>query len=485
MRRTRSGVRGGSRSVLVALPLLLAGCASTAVQHNLAETSAFATREVGQEAQLQSTPEARAAAESRARALLAEPLTADGAVQIALGYSPTFQRMLADSAAASAAATQSARLPNPIFAFSDLSAGNFKEIDRTLAISLLDFVLLPQRLRLADLQQAQHRLRSAGDVIATATEARQAWIDAVAARQSLAYAAQAQKAAEAGAELGRRMAAVGNFSRIEAAREQSFYAEATAELARAQLEAQRTREVLIRLLGLSGDLAEKLTLPDRLPDLPATPDDESVLARRAFDERLDVALARAELDFTARSLGLTRVTSTVNALEVGVASKSTTGEDTLKGYDLELRLPLFDFGDARRANAQAVYLAALNRTAAVIVEAQSHLRESYLSVSHDLRPRPPLPRRNRAATQDHLRREPAALQRHVDRGLRTAGRRARADLERAPGDRRTTRILAGRCNASRDADRPSGGGCRTRSAGRDPRRRYGSAPLNRPQPRTQ
>ena len=35
------------------------------------------------------------------------------------------------------------------------------------------------------------------------------------------------------------MAAVGNFSRIEAAREQSFYADATAEVARAQVEAQR------------------------------------------------------------------------------------------------------------------------------------------------------------------------------------------------------------------------------------------------------
>jgi outer membrane protein TolC len=371
-------MRGGLRPVLVALPLLLTGCASTAIQENLAETSRFASREVGQEVQLQSTPEARANAESKARALLAEPLTADDAVQIALGYSPTFQRLLADSAAASAAATQSARLPNPILSYSDLSAGNVTEIDRALTISLLDILLLPQRLRLADQQQIQHRLRSAGDVIATATAARQAWVDAVAARQSLTYAEQARKAAEAGAELGRRMAAVGNFSRLEAAREQSFYAEATADVARAQLEAQRTREVLIRLLGLSGDLAATLTLPDRLPDLPATPDDESVLARRAFDQRLDVALARAELDFTARSLGLTRVTSTVNALEVGVASTSTTGEDTLKGYELEFRLPLFDFGDARRANAQAVYLAALNRTATVIAEAQSHLRESYL-----------------------------------------------------------------------------------------------------------
>jgi outer membrane protein TolC len=307
-------------------------------------------------------------------------------VQVALGYSPTFQRLLAESAAASAAATQSARLPNPILSYGELAAGNVTEIDRALTISLLDILLLPQRLRLADQQQIQHRPRSAGDVIATATEARQAWVDAVAARQSLTYAEQASKAAEAGAELSRRMAAVGNFSRIEAAREQSFYAEATADVARAQLEAQRTRELLIRLLGLSGELAAALTLPDRLPDLPATPEDESVLARRAFDERLDVALARAELDFTARSLGVTRVTSTVNALEIGAASQSTTGEETQTGYDLELRLPIFDFGDARRANAEAVYLAALNRTATVIAEAQSHLRESYLTyrTTHDL-----------------------------------------------------------------------------------------------------
>jgi len=370
---------GGSRWSLIALPLLLAGCASTAVQHNLAETSAFAAREVGQEVQLQSTAQARADAEFGARALLAEPLSADGAVQIALGYSPTFQRMLADSAAASAAATQSARLPNPILSYARLAAGDVSEIDRALSASLLDFVLLPQRRRLADLQQVQHQLRSAGDVIATATEARQAWINAVAARQSLDYAEQARRSAEAGAELARRMKAVGNFSRIEAAREQAFYAEATAEVARAQLEVQRTREVLIRLLGLPGDLAAMLQLPQRLPDLPATPDDQTVLARRAFDERLDVALARAELDFTARALGLTRVTSTVNAFEFGAANSSDTGEETLKGYELEVRLPLFDFGDARRANAEAVYLAALNRTAEVLAEAQSHLRESYLA----------------------------------------------------------------------------------------------------------
>jgi type II secretory pathway component PulL len=101
MRPWRGVQWGALRPMLLALPLLLAGCASTAIQENQAATSAFASREVGQEVQLQSTPEARTAAESKTRDLLAEPLTAEGAVQIALGYSPTFQRMLADSAAAS------------------------------------------------------------------------------------------------------------------------------------------------------------------------------------------------------------------------------------------------------------------------------------------------------------------------------------------------------------------------------------------------
>jgi len=359
------------------LLLPLGGCASTVIGEHLEATEAFAAREVGARPALLASPEQRAAAEGRVRALLAAPLTEQGAVQVALEFSPAFQRLLAESVAASAAATQTARLPNPLFAFGQLSAGNAEEIDRALQVSLLDLILLPERRRLADAQQLQHRLRSAGDTVQTATAARLAWIDAVAAQESLQYALRAQQAASAGAELAQRMAAVGNYSRLESARQQEFYADAVAEAARARLEAQRSREALVRLLGLPPPLVSMLTLPGRLPDLPEAADEETILASRALESRLDVALARAELAFTARSLGLTRITSLINAADVAAASSSDSGQETLTGFELEIQLPLFDFGDARRANAQAVYLAALNRTAAVVVEAHSHLRESY------------------------------------------------------------------------------------------------------------
>jgi outer membrane protein TolC len=253
-----------------------------AVQENARATSTFAEAEFGVASTVNATAESRAAAESRAREILSAPLTAQGALEIALRYSPAFQELLADSAAASAAATQSGRLPNPIFEWERLAADHGVEIERALRISLLDLLLLPRRATLANLQQDQHRLRSSGDVVRTATEVRQAWVDAVAAVQSVKYAEQVQSAASAGADLARAMATSGNFSRLERARQQAFYADATAELARARLEAISARERLIRLLGLGPELAKSLTLPERLPDLPETPDSDDTVTQRAF-----------------------------------------------------------------------------------------------------------------------------------------------------------------------------------------------------------
>ena len=271
---------------------------------------------------------------------------------------------------------------------------------------------------------------------------------AVAAQQSLRYVEQVKAAADASAELARRMQAVGNFSKLQRAREQAFSAEAVVQLARAQQRTQNAREVLVRALGLDEARAVALKLPDRLPDLPAAPSDEKAVARNALDQRLDVQMARANLDYLARTQGLTRVTSFVNAFHVAGVYNSETGKPPKKGYELELALPIFDFGDAVRTGAQARYMAALNRTAKLAVDASSQVRENVYRLPHRVRPRAPLSRRDRAAAQADRRRKPAALQRHADRRVRAAGRRARADRQRGAGDRGAARLLAGRRGAA-------------------------------------
>ena len=369
------------RLALIAAALLAAGCATRAIDDNYAAVEHYARERAEIQPRWLRTEEQRREAAAEADRLLARPLSSDDAVRIALAYSPGFQALLAEAAGRSAEASRAARLPNPVFGFAHLfrSAGGQGEleIERALSISLLDLILLPARLERAELAQREARLATSAELVRRVAEVRQAWVLAVAARQTAAYQTQVREAAEAGAELARRMQSTGNYSRLQRAREQAFYADAAANEARGRHAAMAAREALVRLLGLPAEQAARLQLPERLPDLPKAPRDEAEVARTALAERLDVQLARAQLDATARELGLTRVSSVVNGLEIGGVLNTETGHPSKRGYELELPLPIFDFGDATRAGGEARYLAALNRTVQVAVDADSLVREAY------------------------------------------------------------------------------------------------------------
>jgi outer membrane protein TolC len=375
------GVHRKRPLLAVLAALALGGCASTAIDDNVRSVQALSQERLGAPLRWLTSDEARRQAQAEVDAALAKPVGADDAVRLALAHSPAVQAMLFEGAAASANATQSARLPNPVFTFERLlrneAGGREVEINRMLGVSVFDLLLWPARTRLADAQQQQTRLRLASEVVQAATEARQNWVRAVAAQQSLQYFEQVKLAADASAELARRMQAVGNFSKLQRAREQAFSADAVAELARARMHAQRSREALVRSLGLNGAQAQALTLPDRLPDLPAAAKDEATVTQAALDQRLDVRLARVRLEFSAREQGLTRVSSIVKGLEIAAVRNTETGRSAQRGVELQLLLPIFDTGDAARAGAQASYMAAVNRTAQVGIDAASQLRESY------------------------------------------------------------------------------------------------------------
>jgi len=375
--------RGAPRTLALAaaVTLLASGCASLKMDDNFGEAARYSREHGGAEARWLRDDASRRDTAAAVEHMLAQPLSADDAVRIALGYSPAFQALLADSAAASADATAGARLPNPVFAFERLvrREGGEAELDigRSLSVSLLDLVLLPTRLKQAESTQRRLRAQLSATLVMQAADARQAWVRAVAAEQALRYREQVGEAAEAGAELARRMRATGSFSLLQQSREQAFHAEAVAETTRARQQALAAREALVRLLGLPPEQAARLRLPERLPELPAQIASEQESTQAGLDQRLDLRILRANLDRIARDAGLSRVTSIVDGLTLGGAVNDETGKPTQRGYEVEVPLPLFDFGDARRAGAEARYLAALNRNAQAAVEAHSRLRESY------------------------------------------------------------------------------------------------------------
>ena len=356
--------------------LLVAGCASFSPDGGAGKVSEMTKERTGQSVSLQRSETDVDSASVRVAELLKQPLTADGAVEVALLNNRGLQASFSELGIVEADRVRAGRLANPTFSFGRLSGHGVTEIDRSVMFNFLGLLTLPVASQVAQRQLEQAQYQAAFDAVGVAAQARKAFFSAVAAQDLVGYFEQVKDAADASNDLARRMLQAGNFSKLAQMREQAFYADATANLARARHQAVAERERLIRALGLSGGhLAFKL--PEHLPELPKTPIEPKDAEQTAIDKRLDVLMAKRSTEATAKSLGLTRSTRFINVLHAGYANMSETGEPRRNGFEIELELPLFDFGSTRTARAEATYMQSVHRTAEVAIKARSEVRETY------------------------------------------------------------------------------------------------------------
>ncbi len=371
------------------LPLLavglLGGCAGFSPDGGFDAVASAARPHLAQEAAWARTPEQRRALDARVAELLREPLSADAAVQVALFNNRELQAALHGLGIAEAELVQAGRLPDPVLALGRFVRGDERELERSLHFSLAGLIGLPRATALAKARFAQVQRESTLQLLTLATETRKAWVQAVAADESLHYARQVQDAADAGAELARRLAAVGNWNALNLAREQRYAAEAALGVATARRAQVGARERLTRLLGLWGEQTA-FRLPDRLPELPRDLPDPPALEQRAMASRLDVQAAQLAVDAQAERLGLTRTGRWANGLELGLASNRSNEAPTQRGVEIAIALPLFDGGAGQRARDAALLEQARERAAQTAIDARSQVREAWQAwrLAHDI-----------------------------------------------------------------------------------------------------
>ena len=375
----RIALRPRSRLAMAALAAAaLSGCASFSPDGGFDAVQKTAGERLGPDVKLEWARQAedRERIDQRVAELLSKPLGMDDAVQLALLNNRGLQAAYRELGIAEADLVQAGLPPNPGFAFARFSGGGEVEIERWVFYNLAALLAMPLRLQVEQSRFAQAQTVAAMNVLMLAADTRKAWVDAVAAQESVRYRRQVMQAAEASAELARRMAQVGNFNKLQQAREQSFYADAAMGLVRAQQAQRATRERLARLLGVWGVGAE-FRLPERLPDLPAQPRELPEIERMAIEQRLDVRDAKLRIEQTARNLGLTKAVRYVSVLEV-VGKYSTFNDGPREtGWEIGIQIPIFDWGQARVAKAETVYMQAVDRAAETAINARSEVREAY------------------------------------------------------------------------------------------------------------
>lgn len=336
-----------------------------------------------------------AAIDAEVRALVkGRTIDAETAVRVALLNNRGLQAAYADLGTSVAELWQESLLENPSVAVGISGNSMTQVIEGAIISNLLSLATRERRIAIAQTRVLQAQQEAIEATLRLAAETRRAFIDASAAWGVVVELNRANVTADAAAELALELGRTGAWTKAEQARQQAFYAELTAETARAKLAARLAKERLTRQLGLWG---ENLTyqVPNGLPELPRTVCDQSTIERLALQNRADLEIAKLELEALARSYGLTEATRYVTDLQLTAGAEiereveteenedGTTSENATNRLggraEIEFEIPIFDTGAVRLRKAELATMRAANLLAERAVNVRSEARAAYLS----------------------------------------------------------------------------------------------------------
>lgn len=368
------------RSTLVlGLGLLLQACAEFSPDGGMATVATAVREQVGAEPTKIATEGDAAIASTRVAVLLRETLSAESAVQIALLNNRMLQADYNDLGLAEIASVEAGLPPNPRLSLSRIGGPSFVEWEVRVIGNILALGTLPARKELARERFAQAQQAAIATTYRIALDTRRAWIAAVAAQETVGYLEQARSAADATADLMRKLGETGGATKLEQARAGAAYAEVVAQLAQARLRARQAKDALARIMGLWGT-AREARIPSRLPALPRVVNAIANVEAEALATRVDLKIARQELSIAGRSLKLSETTRFVSLIElagIGIDERDGDERKNFGGLELELEFPIFDGGEVKLRRELETYMRAVNRLAAKAVDARSEARSAY------------------------------------------------------------------------------------------------------------
>ncbi len=328
--------------------------------------------------------------------LLADSLSADGAVQVALLNNRRLQATYEDLGVAQASLVQSGLLRNPVFggrALWGLDEGGAPDLGFNVAFEFLDVLWIPMRKRVARSEYGAARARVAESVLDLAARTRTHYTRAQADRLRVTFQTEITARAEAAYTASLLLREAGSIPAADLLAEQARYEQARLDLVLAGQAAVESQEALTRTMGLPANdyrLGGRLMpVPETEPlatdtDAPedVTPEasgargpelDVAALEARAIDRSLALDAIRHDAEAIAQRLGLARGETLLPELEIGGELEREDGEWEA-GPEVEIVLPLFDQGQARRAMLHAELRRARADYAATAVDVRSATR---------------------------------------------------------------------------------------------------------------
>lgn len=318
--------------------------------------------------------------------LVFQPISIESAVQIALLNNPKVQATFEEIGIAQADLIEAGLFTNPAFSVEIRYPHEKKlvtNIEYLITATFLDIFLIPLRTRLASTELEQAKLRVANEILDLAFEVRQTYYELVAEQPMLKYTHAIAELASIQSEIALRQHHVGNIYQLDLEEIQAIFLEADLQITQSQEKIIRLREKLNRLLGLSEEIC--LTFPEQLPEeMDYQGFDLCQLEAIAFQERIDLQVARFEITRFSRMLGLKEWWTYTN-LQLGLAGERDPDGSNLIGPGFAGEIPIFNYGQAARMRLFAELRQAQDRLAALEIRVLSEVREAHKLLMKDLK----------------------------------------------------------------------------------------------------
>ncbi len=335
------------------VPLLFVGCASVKSGQEWKRFQDIAGERTDQELLWEKSEKEQASIREEVDGLLADGLSRQEAVRIALLNNRQLQSAFEELGISKSALVQAKLLSNPtvgaVFRFL-ISSGSGTNIDAEGFLPISDLWQIPFRKKVAAARMEATIMRVGEMVMDTAAEAKRAY-DAV------YYLKEATK--ETGEIMGKfkeiaDQAVIrrdfGFMRDLDIYLAQAMVAEAEMELARFEGEQAIARSQLNRVLGLGpGQIGYKIRRgeveqPVRLPDLEGA-------IKYALGHRLDIQMARFEIRQAEKELALEK-SRILKHVALGASYERDPDDDEVLGPGFDIQLPIFDQNQAQIARAR-------------------------------------------------------------------------------------------------------------------------------------
>lgn len=351
--------------------LVLTSCVSVPRDAGTSDVQQAVTQRGGPAVEWRTQP--ATADDERITAMLEDELTPDEAVAIAMVNNPRLQVTLAELGIARADLIQASTITNPVFEFEIRLPGEpFRPYELRLAQSLIELIQLPRRRALGRAAFDAAQMRVSSEVLRFAGDVRSAYFDVIAATQHVTLSRTIAESAQTAAEVAVRQHRAENITDLDLENEQALYEQAKLDLARAEQRLLLGRESLLRAMGLRNSNAD-WRVPAVFPELPESELGQQNLERLAAEQRLDLAIARRELDVAQRQVPLARLAVLEETILDVHYEREPDGTHTV-GPGIELPIPVFNTGRAARTRAEAQFLRARHMLNALEAESSSQLR---------------------------------------------------------------------------------------------------------------